>query len=250
MKSGSKEFSKTLSDFKSLAPKQDIDISGYEEALDEALNSNSVRNIALTGIYGAGKSSVLNSYESRHPKEKFLHIELPHFQSKHATKKSNDDEYGTSIKTIEYKIINQLLCQVDPKKIPKSLFKTKRNLSSEDRFGVIAIIVTLLFSGIFIRDFIGNNSVSVLLTNKFKESSLGLFLFAISVLLFFLCTTIVLWKIVLWGINVLSIKNVKISSGVLAVEAGKNEDQSYFDLYMSDVLYLFENSGGSVKFFV
>ena len=245
MKSGSNEFSKTLSDFKSLAPKQDIDISGYEDALDEALNSDSVRNIALTGIYGAGKSSVLNSYESRHPKEKFLHIELPHFQSKHATKKSNDDEYGTSIKTIEYKIINQLLCQVDPKKIPKSLFKTKRNLSSEDRFGVIAIIVTLLFSGIFIRDFIGNNSVSVLLTNKFKESSLGLFLFTITVLLFFLCTAIVLWKIILWGINVLSIKNVKISSGVLAVEAGKNEDQSYFDLYMSDVLYLFENSGTS-----
>ncbi len=48
--------------FEKLTPIADSDLGIYEEALDYVFQSNNkdVRNIALTGAYGAGKSSVLS----------------------------------------------------------------------------------------------------------------------------------------------------------------------------------------------
>ena len=34
----------------------------YTEALDYVLSNNDIKNIAITGIYGAGKSTVWNTY--------------------------------------------------------------------------------------------------------------------------------------------------------------------------------------------
>lgn len=49
--------------FEKLTPITDSDLGIYEEALDYVFQSNNedVKNIALTGAYGAGKSSVLSS---------------------------------------------------------------------------------------------------------------------------------------------------------------------------------------------
>ena len=40
--------------FEKLTPIDDADIAGYQEALDFAFKQKDVRNIALTGSYGAG----------------------------------------------------------------------------------------------------------------------------------------------------------------------------------------------------
>ena len=37
----------------------------YTEALDFAFSNNDIKNIAITGIYGAGKSSVWKTYEEK-----------------------------------------------------------------------------------------------------------------------------------------------------------------------------------------
>lgn len=66
--------------FEKLTPVTDSDISVYESAIDFVFENEDVKNIALSGAYGAGKSSVLASYKSSHPSTKFLHISLAHFQ--------------------------------------------------------------------------------------------------------------------------------------------------------------------------
>ena len=48
--------------FEDLTPAYDVDISNYKQALDQAFSEPSLKNIAITGPYGAGKSSVLESY--------------------------------------------------------------------------------------------------------------------------------------------------------------------------------------------
>ena len=53
--------------FEKLTPITDSDISVYESAIDFVFENNDVKNIALSGAYGAGKSSVLASYKSSHP---------------------------------------------------------------------------------------------------------------------------------------------------------------------------------------
>lgn len=57
--------------FEKLTPITDSDISVYESAIDFVFENNDVKNIALSGAYGAGKSSVLASYKSSHPDTKF-----------------------------------------------------------------------------------------------------------------------------------------------------------------------------------
>ncbi|MDR1841605.1 MAG: hypothetical protein LBQ86_06740 [Holophagales bacterium] len=49
--------------FYALTPKDDAEIGIYENALDFVFANNNVRNVAISGSYGAGKSSVLASYK-------------------------------------------------------------------------------------------------------------------------------------------------------------------------------------------
>ncbi len=64
--------------FYNLAPIKDADINIYTEVLDYSLENNDVKNVVITGIYGAGKSSLIESYKEK-KKNKFIHISLAHF---------------------------------------------------------------------------------------------------------------------------------------------------------------------------
>ena len=65
--------------FKKLTPDTDIDMSVYDEAIDYAFAYTDIKNVAISGAYGAGKSSVLESYKAKHPDKIFRHISLSHF---------------------------------------------------------------------------------------------------------------------------------------------------------------------------
>ena len=145
--------------FETLLPKKDVDLSSYESALNHAMNSDEIRNIALSGSYGSGKSSVIRSYESMKNDRKFLHISLARFTEevneklKKADTAEEKDENGEEpggggqgkkigeqkpktkeksqkgsrdiVNLLEGKIVNQLLHQIDPEKIRQSKFHVK-----------------------------------------------------------------------------------------------------------------------------
>ena len=67
--------------FQKLTPTQEVDLSGYEDAFQYIFAENDIRNIAISGAYSSGKSSVIESYEKEHPDKKFLHLSLAHFQA-------------------------------------------------------------------------------------------------------------------------------------------------------------------------
>jgi len=67
--------------FQKLTPISDADLSVYEEAIDYVFDNNDIRNIALSGAYSSGKSSILESYKKKHANRRFVHISLTHFQS-------------------------------------------------------------------------------------------------------------------------------------------------------------------------
>ena len=49
--------------FEKLSPTTDADVKVYKEAFDFVFSNNDVRNVAISGAYGAGKSSILESYK-------------------------------------------------------------------------------------------------------------------------------------------------------------------------------------------
>ena len=94
--------------FQKLTPFNDADISVYEEAIDFIFENEDITNVAISGAYSAGKSSVIGSYKKKHKNLKFLHISLAHFESQDENKK--EDNVKESV--LEGKILNQLIHQI------------------------------------------------------------------------------------------------------------------------------------------
>ena len=60
----SNKFNLNKSDYKFLIPNDNAkDIDKYSEALNNAFDNKKVKNIAISGSYGAGKSSFIKTFE-------------------------------------------------------------------------------------------------------------------------------------------------------------------------------------------
>lgn len=104
--------------FVDLAPTDDADQEGvYAAALKFATDSPEVYNIALTGPYGSGKSSIIRSFLKSYPRQA-LHISLAAFLPEAGEKRRS-----ISKQEIERSILQQLLYGADADKLPLSRFK-------------------------------------------------------------------------------------------------------------------------------
>ena len=127
----------------------------YTEALDYAFGNNDIKNIAITGIYGAGKSTVWNTYVRKRGLNNVITVSLGKYenyiedddnrQKEVSVTKLNDlDSDGAedlyvnenqkaigidNENRVERQIINQILSQIDQKKIPLSKYCFKSNKS-------------------------------------------------------------------------------------------------------------------------
>ena len=52
--------------FEKLTPISNSDLGIYENALNFVFENDDVRNVAISGAYGAGKSSILESYKEKY----------------------------------------------------------------------------------------------------------------------------------------------------------------------------------------
>lgn len=121
---------RTGSQFVDLAPTDEADPNGvYAEALQTAMGNPDVSNIALTGPYGSGKSSIIRTFLKRHPRPT-LHISLAAFlpdagegEPGEPTDKPADSAKQPSRQEIERSILQQLLYGADADRLPLSRFK-------------------------------------------------------------------------------------------------------------------------------
>lgn len=116
--------------FKKLTPNKNLEnITTYQEAIDFALSEDDIRNIAITGIYGSGKSSIIETYKIK-SKRKFIHISLAHYQDiDNGSYPKQEAKNSSKNKILEGKILNQLLHQIKSTNIPQTIFKVKNIVS-------------------------------------------------------------------------------------------------------------------------
>ena len=86
----------------------------YFRALKFAINSEQICNIAITGPYGSGKTSIIKSFEKDN-QYKFLNISLASF------KEETENQIADNL--IERSILQQMLYGADSSKLPYSRFK-------------------------------------------------------------------------------------------------------------------------------
>lgn len=134
----------------------------YYEGLDCAFQDEDIKNIAITGIYGAGKSTVWQSYVKKRNLKNIVTITLGQYESpidrELEIKIEGKTEGGKECKhnyeleqenRIERKLINQIISQISIKDTPLSKYKIKRNKSKSEIYRDTRYIVLFLLSILF-----------------------------------------------------------------------------------------------------
>ncbi|MCF8020958.1 MAG: hypothetical protein K9L62_16380 [Vallitaleaceae bacterium] len=230
--------------FEKLTPINSADIATYEQALNYVFEEEDLINIAITGTYSAGKSSVLETYKKKNPKMQFIHISLADFEITSSSYGKVHDGDVSSDTILEGKIINQLIHQIQSERIPQTHFKIKRNGSIRKSIGITMYLVILLVSAFFTFFSKGwENYISVISDVKLHDLLFSLskapFLYAFwfILVLYLIISIFIIVKIQLER-NILK----KISVRGMEIEVLEDNKDSYFDKYLNEVLYIFENS--------
>lgn len=232
--------------FERLTPIDNMNLDVYEEAIDYVFNNPDVKNVAISGAYSAGKSSVLASYKRRHDDLRFLHISLAHF-------KSPDQEDETDIKesVLEGKILNQLIHQIPSDKIPQTNFRVKKSINPVSTIMNTLKTIVLLTAIIYFMFFDSWKSyVSVLPDNWLKsilELSTHPYALMVDGVIIIILSSFLIYEL----IKIQKNKNVfrKLNLQGNEIEIFEESDDSYFDKYLNEVLYLFENVDADVIVF-
>lgn len=237
--------------FERLTPIDDMDLEVYEEAIDYGFDNPDIKNVAITGAYSAGKSSVLASYKKKHEKLRFLHISLAHFQSSDKENETKENKKGANEFALEGKILNQLIHQIPSEKIPQTNFKVKKTISFKSVLIRTIVVVLLSVSIIYFTCFnMWKDYVNFLSDNWFR-SLLSFSTNQYALIVVGIIITCLFSLIVYELINIQKNRNIfrKINLQGNEIEIFEESDDSYFDKYLNEVLYLFENADTNVIVF-
>lgn len=116
-------------------------LSHYEYDFDVVFSNPDIRNVALSGPYGAGKSSVMKSWCQQHGEHKAIFVSLAHFSNGDQEKPA---EGGVHRRELEWRLINQLAHKCDLSKAPRSRFRHTRDMPKYALlvFAVVVLLVT------------------------------------------------------------------------------------------------------------
>lgn len=236
-------------ELKTLYPKDDIDITLYEKILDSALSDEKCLNIAITGSYGAGKSSLINTFE-KNKQEHYIRISLAHFSpigNDSDGDKTNPEGKLEAERILEGKILNQLIHQTDEKSIPLTKFKIKNTpepKTMKKYCDAIAFFILLLVFCIFNDAFCSFLFV--------EQKNIPHFINAVWFRLLTLFALLImggifLYKIIMKTITVGGVKKLNIKGNEIELFDGFKD--SFFDRYLDEILYLLVNQNSKVIVF-
>lgn len=133
--------------FRTTTPINNADISGYEDYLKQTLNNPETKNIAISGPYGSGKSSILNTYQNKNNlQEKFHHIQLGTF--------STDDDELKNQSDLEKRILNNLRVSIPNQRLIGTSLYSPERISEKDIREISAYVICAIAVFLFIKIFV------------------------------------------------------------------------------------------------
>lgn len=221
------------SEYRDFTPEKEIkNGEEYLNALDWALRNPNVKNIALSGPYGSGKSSIIQSYMKEHPSVKALNISLATFDVENC----QDDE-----NIIEEGILKQLFYKVDANKIPQSRYRKLRKISIISYICNISVFSLLL---VFICGFFMTDKTCALFN---KVLSIGAYwgmgeLFTVFFVICVWMASVLFLAYLFRGITKkFSLKEVNLADKAVFSE-GLVDNESIFNKNMDEIVYFFEET--------
>lgn len=228
--------------FQKLTPFSDVELGIYKNAIDFVFANDDLKNIAISGQYSAGKSSLVESYKKSHSNIKFVHISLAHFRATEEAE-TNESSKAISETALEGKILNQLIHQINADDIPQTHFKVKKKIKTSNivinTIFTVLFIATLLHITLFNKwgefvSLLSDGVLKTLLTLSTRHDTLLISGFIATILSF-----IFVYKLIKTQKNRNVFKKINVQGN--EIEIFEESEESYFDRYLNEVLYLFEN---------
>lgn len=228
--------------FQKLTPFSDVELGVYKNAIDFVFANDDLKNVAISGQYSAGKSSLVESYKKSHSNIKFVHISLAHFR---AIEEAETNELGKDINetALEGKILNQLIHQINADDIPQTHFKVKKKIKTNsiviNTIFTVLFIATVLHITLFNKwgrfvSLLSDGDLKTLLTLSTKYDTLLISGFICTIL-----SCVFIYKLIKTQKNRNVLKKINLQGN--EIEIFEESKESYFDRYLNEVLYLFEN---------
>ena len=217
----------------------------YIIRLKNAIDKPNVFNIALTGSYGAGKSSILKTFKTHYQKYHYVNVSLASFVEARKPKsndKCNCKEEDCFEEQLEYSILQQLFYHVKAKSIPESRFGRIERTSYEHRILTVLKVLLFIVSSLFLfcQEMV---TKYFLIPTAFFKTSL---VFWISISVFLVGIIVISFQLILC-IKKISIKNLKLDKATIELEEKKNV--SIMNRYLDEIIYLFQEKKYDVVIF-
>lgn len=236
-----------------LSPTDSADLQ-YVNMLKRAVEDNNVRNIAISGAYGSGKSSIIRTFQKLYPEYKSLNLSLANFAEEHEveTKKTIVKEDGKlktatieynpdtsiDINKLEYSLVQQFFYHVKNSDVPSSRYgRIKRLTTGRRLFYTILLMLFVAALMLLIKPEIfgagGLINIDTIPEWLYKAS----FLYCAASLIFFL------YKIISIAYK---LNSAKVKAVNYEIELQKDLDVSILNRYLDELVYLFQVSDYNV----
>lgn len=220
----------------------------YINALDQAINDEEIRNIAITAPYGAGKSSVIKTYVKKHPSLKYTFISMATFNSNEGNSQEDKKNEEIPLEKIENLILKQFFYKVKKNMLPQSRYNKIEKMSYMYIFiwTFCVNIFCLIGSILFFPDVLKEKVINCI--NFLIDLGIPEFWSYVIIPCLVLLEMIILTIVIKQGMIKLKLKEIKLfSNATLGSEA--IDEKSIFNKNIDEILYFFEATGYEVVFF-
>lgn len=246
------------SEYRDLTPIDSIENGDeYIEALNWAFQNKKVKNIALTGPYGAGKSSIIETFLRKNDEDKSalnkirssaLKISMATFLKGNTATNDPNGKIRVDADEVEKGILKQLFYKVEPGRIPQSRY---RKLHPIKRLKIFLYVLVAMLVILFFMEAMTPTTCDKFM--KVIESVVSpvlptpLFTKIAAVLLFTFFTWIItcLYRT---AISKFRVKEIKLPTDT-TVQNGVEEADSVFNRNLDEIMYFFEETGYKTVFF-
>ena len=246
------------SEYRDLTPIDSIENGDeYNEALNWAFQNKKVKNIALTGPYGAGKSSIIETFLRKNDEDKSalnkirssaLKISMATFLKGNTATNDPNGKIQVDADEVEKGILKQLFYKVEPGRIPQSRYRKLHPIKKLKTF--LYVLVDMLVILFFME------AMTPTTCDKFMKVIERVVSPVLPTPFFTKATAVLLFALFAWIITCLyrtaiskfRVKEIKLPTDT-TVQNGAEEADSVFNRNLDEIMYFFEETGYKTVFF-
>ncbi|TCK80887.1 KAP-like P-loop domain-containing protein [Albibacterium bauzanense] len=224
-------FNPNTNRYQDLAPIDSADSKKlYSDMLLWGIKNPNVTNIAITGPYGSGKSSIIRTFQKRHPEFRTVNVSLASFDE-------IKDKEGEWRNKVELSVLQQLIYHERSHALPDSRFVKIRPIHWFRRlFGTLSLSILVLSYFYVVQP--GYFTKFQFITNEMRSVLDLVFL----VILIFGCMYL-LYRLYR---NIRNLRFTKLSVVSAGAEFSEGEVRSIFNKHLDEIIYFFEETRTSI----